>query len=121
MCAFCDKGCSIHGDHPDDCKGFKCMYYEMEEVSLKFRPDKCRVIFEKLSPTIILGTLDPKYTISDDMKRQVNDFNKQGYSVVVKTLSKKEPLLRLAPNHTHKLIVREYVNLVKKWQPTELT
>ena len=46
LCKFCNGGCSIHGDHPNTCKGYQCEFIKRGwDVSM--RPDKCGVLVEK--------------------------------------------------------------------------
>ena len=97
MCSFCDKGCTIHDDAPESCKEFECAYYQGGE-NIELRPDKCHVIFEKMSDTLFIGTLDARFEITEIAKGQIRSFLRQGYTV------------RLGASDFRKPIT---------WQPTE--
>jgi hypothetical protein len=92
-CKFCDKGCTIHGDHPKACKEFECMYVQMENIPVELRPDKCHVIFEKMSDDRILGTLDARYDLTDIANRQISSFLKQGFEVKLGASDYRKPMI----------------------------
>lgn len=81
----CNNGCSIYGKHPTECSIFNCAYSQMEGVNINFRPDRCKVIFEKINDKLFFGTQDPEYTISQFTKDQIHAFNTQGFSVLIST------------------------------------
>lgn len=85
----------------------------MEKASVKFRPDKCKMIFEKVADDIFLGTAHPDYELTKDAKRQVRALANQGYSVVVQRGT--DPL-GIVPRQgrSAKSIHREYMEIVRK-------
>jgi hypothetical protein len=105
----------IHGSHPQECQGFECAYYQMDKVSLDLRPDNCHAFFERLSNKIFLGSQDLDYEMTNVVKGQIQSFNKQGYSVVMKTGDLK-PVLYLAPEHLFAEIDYEYKILFEQCQ-----
>jgi hypothetical protein len=74
------------------------MYAQVEGVPLKLRPDKCKVIFEKHSDTLIIATLDARYELTNIVKRQIANFLKQGFTVRLGASDFRKP---------------------KEWRPTE--
>lgn len=84
LCSACDgKGCTIYGRHPDDCKNFKCMYAQSENVPIDLRPDNCGIVFEKVDTDLVFGLLFAE-KMSDRIKAQIEFFNgREDLSVVV--------------------------------------
>jgi hypothetical protein len=41
---LCEKGCSIYGDHPASCKGYKCLW-RMGHLGEEHKPDKFGLVF----------------------------------------------------------------------------
>ena len=117
MCNFCINKCTIHGNHPDECKIFECAYFQMSKVHIDLRPDNCKVIFEKISDIVFFGTLHPDYDLSITAKKQIVSFEKQGISTIIACSKWEKPLLFLSKNHNEQQInieVKKYLNI--KWQ-----
>ena len=53
------------------------------EVAKELRPDKCGVVFEKISQNIFLGTKEKKTKLKKVVMNQIASFIKQGYSVII--------------------------------------
>ena len=101
MCQFCDgRGCTIHGKHPKTCKEFLCMYAQVKDVPVELRPDKSKVIFEKISDEKILGTHDARFEVTEIAKSQISSFLNQGFEVTLGASDYRKPVT---------------------WQPTEQT
>lgn len=85
-CKYCDpvKGCTIYDVRPEECRTFFCTWVQMERVHPDLRPDRCHVVFEKISNTEILGNIDPDYRMQKIVRRQVQSFKKEGFKVVMK-------------------------------------
>lgn len=115
ICRHCElnKGCKIHNDIDDECKNFKCLYYQMEKVNINLRPDKCKVIFEKISDKLIFGTQHPGFEVTEITKNQVKYFMKEGFSVVIKNTKYKDAAIFLVEGHTHEMINLEIENYLK--------
>ncbi len=95
-CKNCDidKGCKIYNTAPKKCLNFNCAYKQMKKASINLRPDKSRVIFEKIGEKIFIGTVDPKATkLQEIVLRQVDSFLTEGFSVVLFNQKIKEPLI----------------------------
>lgn len=117
----CDIGCRIHDKKHQECKGFDCMYVQMEKASEHFRPDKCHVVFEKISENIIHGTEDSKQEVTEAGKLQVNNFLEQGFSVVMMRPKDKMRKLFVAKNHKGKDVKEEFqIHLEKRYGRSDL-
>ena len=109
---YCSKcvpnlGCSIHGDHPIHCKTFLCCYAQMEKVHIDLRPDKCNVMFEKITDFLILGTVDGKLEdISDLVKGQIGFFINEGISVYLQKFNPNQFTCYMAQGAKRKEIVQ---------------
>ena len=111
-CTHCvNNGCSIYEKRPQLCKDFECAYLQGGK-DIKFRPDKCGVMFVKRSERIFSGILVPDTPISDTAKRQISSFKEQGYSVVMLKRGEK-PHIELAENHNKEKVYNEYLNILK--------
>lgn len=108
LCKHCEEGvgCRIFDHVPKKCKEFRCAYNQAEKASIKFRPDKCHIIFEKVSDTIMYGTSDPQYFLSKDALSQVRSFNNEGYSVIINDRNKLKVFS--ANNRSIESIAKEY-------------
>lgn len=84
MCRNCDPtvGCKIYKNRPDECRNYWCMWARMEHTGEELRPDKCHVIFDKLSDDVISAKLEIGHGLIPLVKGQIKYFNKEGYSVV---------------------------------------
>jgi len=86
-CKFCKigVGCDIHETEiPEECKNFECAYYQVN-INPDLRPDKCKIIFEKVDNSIFLGTIHPHYNEaykSNIIQKEIQVFLKSGFSVV---------------------------------------
>lgn len=84
-CQYCDNGCTIHDTRPDECREYQCMWSQMPEhfAMLELRPDKCGVIFDRQGDDVISARIDEGTMIKDLAMAQINNFNIQGFSVIV--------------------------------------
>jgi hypothetical protein len=111
-CTHCsNNSCSIYGDHPDQCKEFKCAYLQSKTDNILLRPDKCGIMFVKKNDRIFTGMIVPNTPMTDTAKKQVVSFYRQGYSVVLLTKDE-EPVLMTAPGHNGNEIREEYIKLL---------
>ena len=102
-CRECDpgKGCKIYDHAPKKCLEFYCAYNQMADVSINLRPDKCRVIFERVTDDIFIGTVDPNVErLNDDVRGQIQAFLNEGFSVVLFNQKIKEPFIQAAKGRT---------------------
>ena len=98
-CKHCDigVGCKIWDDPvTDECKTFVCAYNQIENAPIELRPDKCKVIFEKVDNSIFLGTMHPHYLKAYKRKviqEQIKIFSKRGFSIVFSSFTKEKPVI----------------------------
>ena len=100
-CSFCDVGvgCTIFDDVPEDCKNYSCLYNQAEKCSENIRPDKCGVIFEKVTDEIFIGTVDYRLQkLNNDAKGQIISLMNEGFSVVLLSL-RRTPIVHNANGH----------------------
>jgi hypothetical protein len=83
----------------------------MDKVSVQLRPDHCKVVFEKVNDHIFFGTQDHRSDMTAVAKKQIGQFNRQGFSVIINTLNRTD--LFLAPGHTQTQIKQEFNHFVK--------
>lgn len=108
-CIYCNEntGCSIYNDRPTCCLGFNCSYLQAG-LHPALRPDNCGIIFEKINDWLFYGTRDTRKDLSDIAKGQIQSFNKQGFSVVIREDKNK---VFLTGDHTMKQVtdaIKEY-------------
>jgi hypothetical protein len=102
-CKHCEigKGCGIYDNAPKDCLDYQCAYNQMDNVSLNLRPDKCGVIFEKISDKLFIGTIDPKQEKPQDIvMKQIDAFLNDGYSVILHHIKENKPIIINTDNRT---------------------
>jgi len=79
-----DKRCNDYNNRPNECKTYLCTYAQMKHTHLDLRPDKCGVIFDKISDTLILGSTNIAINnLSYLVKEQIKYFGKDGFSVAI--------------------------------------
>jgi len=87
-CKHCaaGEGCKIWDDGvPDDCRNFQCVYNELDNLPIELRPDRCKIIFENVDGSIVLGTMHPEYNEAYKnrvIQNQVGLLLRKGISVV---------------------------------------
>lgn len=111
-CQHCDKGigCKIHDtdEYPDDCKKYKCSYsFAPRSINPELRPDKCGVVFELATDNIFYGTVDTDFIMNDVVKNQILTFLDKGFSVVLRHLELKAPIIFNAENTTSENVFEE--------------
>jgi len=105
MCRFCEKnkGCSIYENRPSSCKEFNCAYIQDADIDLEFRPDNCKVMFEKVTDTLYLALELPR-NIGSWKEKKVLDFikslNKKGISIIVSSFTRTPKEFLLAEGAT---------------------
>lgn len=124
LCTFCEnKKCTIWNDKPEECTGFECAYLYSEKANIKFRPDYCGIIFEKLSDRLFLGTYSSKRKYTKSGLDQVINFLKQGFSVILNNIDDRKIKFFISSVHKAEDIKKEFLDLLKKrsktWQHTE--
>ena len=83
-CHHCTNiGCGIHKDRPKECRNYQCMWSQMDTVGNELRPDKCGIIFDKISDEVITARLDDDRKIKDLVMGQINSFINEGFSVLI--------------------------------------
>lgn len=97
-CPHCDigVGCKLWDNGvPEDCKAFTCAYLQVN-ADPALRPDRCKVIFEKVDNTMFLGTMHPHYNGAykkKAVKREIQTMLKKGFSVVMNSYTNAKPLI----------------------------
>jgi len=82
-CKYLCNTCTIYDNRPDACKEFSCAYHQMDKVSEKLRPDNCGIIFEKLAPDLMFGSVNPTHKDFSFVHGQIQYFLKEGINVVL--------------------------------------
>jgi hypothetical protein len=81
-------GCRIHDDRPSICLGYNC-FWRAESWPDKFRPDKCKVIFEALPGVhTILISIDPSTPSAwkeNNIQIVIDKLKSKGRPLVLKT------------------------------------
>lgn len=108
LCEHCEVGCSIYKDRPQSCVEFNCAYLQADNAPESLRPDKCGIMFIKKTDRVFTGYLVPNTKVTDVAKGQIDNFQKQGYSVLLFSDKEKVPLLKLGNKHKKDEIILEY-------------
>jgi len=115
-CKKCNEGwgCKIFHTVDDRCKQFSCMYNQMERATINLRPDKCKVMFEKITDDIIHGSLHPDYSLNYFVKQQINMFLQEGFSIIMESLQFKNPHIYPTKNVQSKDVYKKFMDKVKE-------
>ena len=80
----------------------------MVKVSPELRPDRCKVVFEKISSKVIYGTVDEQVEkLKSIVKKQISSFIEEGFSVVLRRVGKPNALVYIAPSHTSEEVLED--------------
>jgi hypothetical protein len=112
-CKHCipNIGCSIHIDRPDPCKVFQCAWSQMENVHIDLRPDNCKVVFEKINRTLMLGSIDDKIeNASQLVSNQITAFGKEGISTMLQQYDPHKFICKIVPGANK----QEIINALEK-------
>ena len=82
-CRHCKNGCSIYDERPEECRTYQCMWSQMETVADELRPDKCGIIFDRISDDVITARIEEGKKINDLLMAQIEYFKNEGFSVMV--------------------------------------
>lgn len=118
ICKKCKigKGCGIYNSSiPKDCLNYKCAYNQMEKVSINLRPDKCGVIFERLSDELFLGTTRDQLVLTEDLEKQIMIFNHEGFTVILHNLRGQKTIYK-TEYHSQEYVEKELNEVIDKWQ-----
>jgi hypothetical protein len=115
-CKHCvkGKGCSIQETKPTKCREFECAYYQSSKAPIELRPDNCKMIFEKISDQLFIGTLDARFELTKTAREQVDSFINQGYSVILGATDYRKPKIFIHQGHNEE-------EIFKQWRTTEQT
>jgi len=110
MCSQCDDkfGCKIYETRPQSCIDFKCSWLLDDNMSVDLRPDKCNIIFEKVTDEVEIALLHFNHLdASEDekIKNHIKTLNENGKSVFISSFTTEPKKCILSNVHTE-----EYIN-----------
>ena len=107
-CRDCDTGvgCTRYDERPPECVAFDCAYRQAPSCGDELRPDKCGVVFERMSDQIMFGSVATELT--DAARLQVSGFQEQGFSVVLDHRGKRRLIVAPAPGRTADAVATEF-------------
>jgi hypothetical protein len=79
----------------------------MERCNDKLRPDRCKVIFQKVDEDVFFGHRHKDYDLKPIAKNQIRMFNREGWSVVISDGKQKKPELYLAAGHSPQYVLKK--------------
>lgn len=82
-CKHCTFKCEIYSTRPQSCRDLSCAYHQMQNVSIRLRPDYCGVVFEKLADDLMFGSVDPNHKDLSVIHGQINYFLNEGINTVL--------------------------------------
>jgi hypothetical protein len=84
VCRHLKEGkCEINDSKPIECSEFECDYCQTDNASIDLRPDNCKMIFQRMTDKVYVGTLHPGYDITEVARAHITSLNKQGFKVFV--------------------------------------
>ena len=115
-CKHCDpkKGCMIHLGKPEECSTYECAWLKMDIVNPELRPDRSKVIWDAVNDHIMFGVHDPQSKMKRIVVNQIQEFVKNGSSVVIHVLGSK-PQIAVAKGHTHEGVWKETFEKFKEY------
>jgi hypothetical protein len=115
-CRYCDpkNGCRIHAIKPRECRIYECAWLKMDKVNPALRPDRSRIIWDAINDHIMFGVHDPRCKMKKIVVNQINEFVKNGSSVVIHVLGSK-PQIALAEGYTYEVVWEEVLEKYKEY------
>ena len=111
LCSNCTKnqGCNIYSSRPKSCIDFRCLFIETDMVE-ELRPNKCNIIFEKITETVYIGTRH-KDNLNDwnsvPVINYMKSLNEKGISIILTSFTNSPKLFILANGKTKEQILAE--------------
>jgi len=118
LCSDCtlSKGCNIYNNRPEECKNFNCLYIEDNEMPDFLRPDKCNVIFEKITTKIFIAINhynEPFAYERENVIDYIKSLNEKGISVITTSFTNEPNEVFVGEGHTEEGIKRVTSNILK--------
>jgi len=123
-CPYCEPGrkeggCTIHDSRPPFCKGYHC-FWRAESWPDKYRPDKCKVIFEALPGVFtILISVDPARPDAwkeKEILEVIEKLRKKGRPLILKTKNNSEMFLPEGWDKQDVMVeIKKVIDLKKEW------
>ena len=79
------------------------MWSQMETVADELRPDRCGIIFDRISNDVIASRIEEGKKINDLLMAQIENFKKEGFSVMV--FRGRDKKLFLNDSHTESCVL----------------
>ena len=86
----------------------------MDIVNPELRPDRSKVIWDAVNDHIMFGVHDPQSKMKRIVVNQIQEFVKNGSSVVIHVLGSK-PQIAVAKGHTHEGVWKETFEKFKEY------
>lgn len=119
LCSHCDlkKGCKIYEKRPQACKDFNCSWLLDDNMSGDLRPDKCNVIFEKITNNIELALVS--FEELNAWKRlevieHMRNLKKKGISTIISSFTNEPKRFMLADEKTEKEVWNDAMKSIKE-------
>ena len=119
-CRYCDVGvgCRIYNNSiPEECRTFRCAYNRLENAPIKLRPDKCKIIFERIKENLFLGTMHQDYPEAYKnpvIQKELITFFIRGYSVVLSSFTIDNLIIYPSFGRTTRNVYNEFQAELKK-------
>ena len=84
-CHQCEVGvgCKIYDSKPVECSTYQCMWLQMNNVGEELRPDKCGIIFDRISDDVICARIEKGIKLNELVMNQIKAFNREGFSILI--------------------------------------
>ena len=102
-CHHCLNGCQIYDERPKECRDYQCMWSQMDTVSDELRPDRCGIIFDRISDDVIAARIEEGKKINDLLMAQIQNFKNEGFSVMI--FRGRDKKLFLNDSHTESCVL----------------
>ena len=100
-CVHSCNGCNIHSIIPKECSDYNCAFSQIDKCDEDLRPDKCGIIFERVTDRLFLGVVDPNMEVTE------------GFTVVLHKFDEKRPAVFMGKDHTIEEINADFQGFMK--------
>ena len=120
-CSHCNigKGCAIYAIRPQSCRSFECRWLSDKTLPESLRPDRCKVIFEKLGEfKIYLAMVARGYKDvwqeQSELTGLIQQILREGNSIAITTNGSSERHILLAEGQDSKEVIKDIEQYAKQ-------
>lgn len=114
------KGCNDYDNRPEECRNYRCLYLDSQNLPDDIKPDNCGVIIEKYDDIFILVTEPYNFDSWKNVTDFIGQVCKKGYSIVITSYTDKRRLVITEQGKSKEIMERVQKMAKEEYGCTEL-